>query len=212
MSRSVLPQLGMSLPPLNDDEAQLDRLEASWADFLYGLRVARALRDPARPRLALRGLIEIHEELEGLRLQHDGGDRSAIFYAVLLCARENVPMPYWLAEQVRRIGEALYVPGSPGAVQPNLHDLFGMERVLPSSGIRGYKARRDVRLQHELYFAAATIRRRRPGCSVDAAVRQACADLRFPYSIRKARMMFDAQAAIQRRAIGYGSGRVVHRT
>ena len=77
--------------PLNDIETALDSLEKSWADFLYGLRGhGRHIRAERRASLRARGLGKVHRILDSYMERFVGGDRLAIWTALILCIEENV--------------------------------------------------------------------------------------------------------------------------
>lgn len=183
--------------PLNETEVALDRLETSWADFVYGLRGhGRFIRAERRSGLKTRGLLRVHQELERHRGDLIGGNRTATLNALIYCAQENVPLPYWLGDELLDIWRT--VNNSPS----DLHELFGLAEKLPARGKKSRTLRRDMQLRGELWDCASELmaraRRATLHLSMDAAIMQARAKLKFPYSQRKSRQMFDEQERIQR--------------
>lgn len=180
--------------PLNEIEAKLDLLETSWADFLYGARVDRHIRAESRPALKFANLGKVHRVLDHHEQQLVGGNRTAIFTALIYCIQENVPMPYWLGDAILAINEKVRQDPS------NLHELFGLKSKLPATGKRAVTARRDVQLQGRLWVAVNKLMAKptEPKTSKESAIKQSREDLRIPYSQRKCREMFDAQELIQR--------------
>lgn len=218
--RIVLAPFGVDAGPMTEVEAALDDLEASWADFAYAIRpnsmarVVRRLGGPASIRMDSLG--QVHAVLEHYRGKLSSGDRSAIFDALTHCAEENVPMPYWVSAALIEIARELHHAPKLGAQPKSLHSLFGMDARFPTSATKAIKAKRDLQLRGQLWWTACTIMGDNPGISKDAAVKKACAELRFPYSHRKALQLFDLQNKIQRefldaRGEGRRSGRVTHR-
>jgi len=190
--------------PLNEIEARLEPLETSWVDFLYGARVDRHIRAESRPSLQFANLGKVHRILKHHEQELIGGNRTAIFTALIYCIRENVPLPYWLGDAILDVNEKVHQDPS------NLHNLFGLKSKLPATGKRAVTARRDVQLQGQLWVAVTKLiakKKMRP----EAAIKQAREDLNFPYSQRKSRDMFDAQELIQHAYIDAGKGKKTHR-
>lgn len=208
--------LGFDAGPMTAAESALDDLEASWADFAYAIRpgLARVVRRPGAPGIQMAPLGTVRNVLENYREKTAGGDRSAIFDALTHCAEENVPMPYWLSTAIIGIARELHQPAASRAKPRSLHTLFGMDARLPTSDTKALKARRDLQLRAQLWFATKRIQTA-DGCSVDAALKKARAELRFPYEQRKSRQMFDLQDRIQSDYIdgleGKKRGRITHR-
>lgn len=192
--------------PLNESEAALEPLEKSWVDFLYGVRQGnRYIRAERRSGMRGFGLGKVHRILDGYKQQLIGGNRIAIFTALIYCIRENVPVPYWLRDEILDIEEKVNREPS------NLHDLFGLESMIPARGKRARTTRRDVQLQQRLWGAASELMANGK-MSKDRAIKQAREDLKFPCSQRKSREMFDAQERIQRAYFDAGKGLKTSRT
>lgn len=216
--------------PLSDVERVLDGLEASWADFAYCLRTAHTITDDKGKRIGVAvdryqrraegtrlralSLDRVHALLEGARKKVAAGSRAAIFEAMLRCAEEGVPMPYWLADQLLDIGSRVRELKE-GGEPANLHDLFGMQEVLPSGSgrnkVRAIGARREIAWRKKLWVEVHKVRReamaatkmKKKGAAIrplskEAAIRRARERLKLPFEQRKARAMFDEQERIQR--------------
>jgi hypothetical protein len=188
---------------LNAVEASLVPLEPAWVDFVYGARsLCRYIRADRRPGMRGAGLAKVHARLEAKRERLTAGERHAAFEALVLCAQENVPLPYWLGDAILDIAAALRRPATDDEPAGNLHELFGMEPEFPAGGKKAATSRRDAQLRGRLWeeakrlLAAAAKAKKRP--SLDDAIRQARATLNFPYSQTKARAMFEEQERIQR--------------
>ncbi len=190
--------------PLNKIETALEPLEKSWVDFLYGVRVNRYIRAERRPSFRFSGYDKLHRILDHYEQQLKDGNRTAIFTALIYCVQENVPLPYWLGDEILDINKKVHQKPS------NLHELFGLGSKLPARGERATKARRDVQLRGKLWDAASELIAKSK-MSKDSAIKQAREQLDFPYKQRKSREMFDAQERIQSAYIDAGKGTTKHR-
>lgn len=218
MEKRVVVPLWGDAGPMTEMESALDDLEASWADFAYAIRpksMARIVRRPnTNPSIRCDSLLSVHNVLEHYREKLQAGDHSAIFDALTHCAAENVPMPYWVSSAIIEIARNLHGKPAPGEQPKSLHELFGMEVRFPTSQTKALKAKRDLHLRGQLWSTASLIKHEE-GISTDAAIKKARERLRFPYSQRKARQLFDLQEQIQRGYLDARSGntnrRKVHR-
>ena len=145
--------MGKLFAPMNKVEASLDSLEASWADFLYGVRTGRRrIRAEGRSGgMRSRGLATVRRELDYHRARFDAGNHYAAWLALLYCVEENVPVPYWLGNAILTIN--MTVQREPNS----LHDLFGMSKSLPANGKRARKSRNDVQWQGKLWGPAPRV-------------------------------------------------------
>ena len=65
-------------------------------------------------------MLEVHrEELEA-------GDKAALIAALGYICKENIPLPYWLADGIQAVRADL--TANP---ETSLHHAFGMERIYP---------------------------------------------------------------------------------
>jgi len=204
--------MGKLFAPMNKVEASLDSLEASWADFLYGVRTGRRrIRAEGRSGgMRSRGLATVRRELDYHRARFDAGNHYAAWLALLYCVEENVPVPYWLGNAILTIN--MTVQREPNS----LHDLFGMSKSLPANGKRARKSRNDVQWQGKLWSTAAWLiadaGRAGSKMDIDEAVRKARESLvGFPYEQTKATEMFNAQARIESEHNAAIHGRKKHR-
>lgn len=151
----------------NDDERDLDRLEPAWADAAHALRgELRYMRDtPGVERVNIRGLSEVHAELEGHRQRFEGGKQVPLLAALNTVLTEGLPAPYWLAAALRqRIGQVLGLHGT-------LQDAFGGEAELPTTPKRQAKARLDLKREWAIWKSVNAAKRE--GLSLSAAIQQA---------------------------------------
>jgi hypothetical protein len=192
--------------PLNEIETALEPLEKSWVDFLYGLRGhGRHIRAERRQEMRGAGLRTVHRILDGHRQQFVGGDRLAVWTALIYCINENVPLPYWLGDAILDIHKKVNREPS------NLHDLFGLKSKLPAQGKRATALRRDLQWRGELWSAASALMvKPKPAMSKDAAIKKVRDDLHVPYSQRKSREMFDEQERIQSAFFATWEGKKKH--
>ena len=85
------------VPEFNEMEQAIAELEEGWA------RAALALRTGSRfghkGEVLCRRIADVHHELEARRERYykDKGGAMELLHAVQCCARENLPMPLWLA-------------------------------------------------------------------------------------------------------------------
>jgi len=200
-AKRVMVPLWGDAGAMTEVESALDDLEPSWADFAYAIRpdsMARVVRRPGvSPSIRCASLDTVHSVLEHYRELLGRGERPAIFDALTYCAEENVPMPYWLGAELIAIATQLHQKPT-GKRPDSLHQLFGMEARFPTSQTKAVKAKRDLHLRGQLWHAASTLMAGDANLSKDAAIKQAREQLRFPYSQRKARDMFELQETIQR--------------
>lgn len=189
--------------PLTEIESAFESLETSWCDFLYGVRGARYVRSERRNSLRLSGFDKVHRMLDHYKQQFDEGDRSAIFKALVYSIQENVPLPYWLGDEILEISERVHRRPS------DLHKLFGLGAQLPTRGIKAQTLRQDARLQKELWFAASKLLAD-SDVSVDDAIKQVREQLDFPYKQRKSLNMYNTQERIQSGHLDAWKGRKKH--
>ena len=190
---------------MTEIERELDNMEASWADFAYAInpmsegRIQR--RYGAEGPCSERGqsLPAVHGHLEVRRKDFEAGDRSALFYALLFCAAENVPLPYWIGNELLTIEKRLHADPEPGAAPCDLHDEFGFSKTLPTTGTRAVSNRRKANWAVKIWGCARRIMADRGITSVDAAVRLALKELDAPYAVRKATEMFNEVERRQKR-------------
>ena len=189
MKRTVtLPELFAKLrPTFTAEEERLARVEQSWADFAARARTGKGGR-------RVRTLLRVHALLELHRETLDGGDKSALLWALRECCEENVPLPYWAAAGILDI--LALVQRAP----VSLPNAFGLnKRKLRPSGKRAQADRNDLRDQGLLYIAA------RPlvagGLSRDAALKQVLSgpEHHFPFKLRKAVELYERQDRFQQR-------------
>lgn len=181
-----------SMFTLSEDEQQLANLEQSWADCAHGFFGDRFMRKEKSFSIKCLSLPVIHSELENVhRKNFMAGDPSALLWALRLCLRENLPVPYWCADEIlKRIEKVATEPCS-------LHDLFGLSRRLPANG----KKAKNIRVREEqaliLYVRVWEMKATDNDISKEAAI-QAVRKKYLPFiSQRTARTLFDQKEAEQ---------------
>lgn len=180
---------------MTEIEKELDNIETSWADFAYAInpdgegRIVR--RDGRTSNLRCQSLVAVHGHLEVRRKDFEQGDRSALFYGLLYCAEENVPLPYWIGNELLAIGQRLHADPDKGTAPSDLHHEFGFDKELPVSGARATINRRKKVWANKIWFKARRVMADRGVTSVDGAVKLAIRELGAPYSVRAATQMFN---------------------
>jgi len=225
-------QPDFNLHPLNEVELTLEPLEKSWVDFLYGARgCGRYIRAEGRPGMRCYGLEKLHRLLNEHKQQVAEGNRAAIFHALARCAEENVPLPYWLADEIIAMSHEVARVVGDGEPPRNLHELFGLECNFPADGKKAITKRRDAQLRKQLWLKVHELMRakaqdlmqtnlgftreqaieRARSVGHDGFIKEARKLLAFPYSQRKSRDMFDEQERVQSRYLNASKGRAVPR-
>lgn len=198
--------------PMTESERELERVQGSWADFAYGARPGtpcRMVRSPMRAGVRCDSLLTVGELLNLWHRKLQEGDRSAIWNALETCAGENVPLPYWLGDEVLRIGHLLRKPPEAGEAPGDLHSLFGMDEPFPTSKKRGTAARRNFHIGQKLFLMAARFRDK--GQPEGKAIAAAQKELKFELSASKARRLYLAVSHRQEEALSVMRRNVSHR-
>lgn len=187
------PGLMNALAPMDEREANLARLEQSWADFMRHARTGANIRTgKTSASIGVIGLLALREELEKTRERVNRRDGAAAWQALLLCARHNVPMPYWLADAVVGMDARMR------EVPTSLHTLMGLNADFPVGKKHAIKARARAAWQRELWKKVKELQAELPELKDTPAVdmvRRALPD--FPYGRTEAIGMFKAQAEKQ---------------
>ena len=141
------------VPEFDDAERALSTFELSWAEYQRGLRTgvrARVSPDGEKVSVNVGGLARVHALLEEHRKEFEAGDKAALIAALQIVCKENVPLPYWLADGIRCALSVLHE--NPDT---SLHHVFGMEKIYPypttQNRKRSRKARADMKTKLELY-------------------------------------------------------------
>lgn len=147
MSTSNIPEdlLSFLAPKLNDDEKEWASLEPAWADFLHATRTGHRAR---LDRASLRGQSfgQVHQKLEVHRLHFEKGEQYHLFVALCTCARERVPMPYWVADALLVLSDSLH------SKSISLHRLFGAHKHFPETPAKRAKNKKRQQLETDLYI------------------------------------------------------------
>lgn len=180
---------------MTDIEKELDNIETSWADFAHAInpngsaRVVR--RDGKNSNIRPQSLVAVHEHLEVRRKDFEQGDRAALFYALMYCAEENVPLPYWIGNELLNISSRLHAEPVKGTPPCDLHREFGFDKALPTTGTKAISNRRKQQWAAKIWFTARKIMVYQGITSIDAAVKLAIKQLDAPYAVRAATAMFN---------------------
>ena len=143
-----------AVAPLDADEQKLATVEQFWADCANFFRTGTRLQRGGRDRLRCMSLADVHHVLEGYRAKHEAGSGLALLNAIKHCADENLPMPYWLADEFRAVHARLHAePGS-------LHSLLGLDEVLPANGKKAATRRTQNQLAIQLYGEVSLLAQR----------------------------------------------------
>lgn len=190
-------------PRPNDHEVELDRIEAAWADFVYAARTGDMhIRDgTADQKVDLRGLVGLHQQFEVFRARHEAGEAGALFEALGLACAVPVPMPYWLANELRaRFTRVWNEPIT-------LHDAMGLQVLLPAGGKKATSARKELLARKRLWRLVTELMRPArlpdgtaapPACaSLDAAIKRLQAEKKLHVGATKAKALFEEQERIQ---------------
>lgn len=180
---------------MTDIEKELDNIEASWADFAHAInprssgRVTRRVEGSSS--LRCQSLVAVHGHLEVRRKDFENGDRSALFYALMYCAEENVPLPYWVGNELLNIGSRLHAQPAIDTPPCDLHREFGFDKTFPTAGTKAISNRRKKYWANKIWDTARKIMVDQGISSVDAAVKQALRELDAPFAVRAATDMFN---------------------
>lgn len=176
----------------------------AWTDFLAFIDTGGNVQQrPGGEHGDMLAPAEVAEVFADLQQRYDAGDRAALWAGIQAAARYNVPMPYWLADALLLLDNALH-----NTVQ-SAHTLLGLDDALPV-GRKGRQHDRAVRIklrqQRALWAEVTRLRaeahavgRRLPDT---AAIGAAMKALRLHMSYGKARAMFKAQEKVQRAEAG----------
>ncbi|MDE2174170.1 MAG: hypothetical protein KGJ54_02625 [Betaproteobacteria bacterium] len=180
---------------LTPDEAELDRVEPSWAKFAVFLRTG--FRFGAEDgNLKVRSLVAVRRLLDVYRKRSEEGNTLALLYAVKVCGEEGLPLPEWLAqafsEQLTKFGDG------------DAHSLDEMfcSPNLPTRGKKARTARRDWKIGVEMWVGLIDIQRAEPGLSFDAALTKLLAQGRYGVAKGKARRLILKVEANQNELLG----------
>lgn len=180
----------------------------AWEDFeaflATGVNVQR--RPGIVERCDVLSPAEALEVFARLEARFVKGERGALWDGIRAACMYNVPLPYWLADELLRVDSAL------ANTEQTAHQLLGLEAALPTTAKRSAAARRQLRAARELWFLVKRLQRQAPGLSDTAAVQQARGQLGTPYSQRLCFTLFKEQDARQRAAAEpYQAVKRVHR-
>lgn len=173
----------------DEKEKELAKLDPAWANVVLYFRTGRHFGHNAGETRA-RGLVKIHAEIEIYRARFDSGDTLSLLYAIAVCARENLPLPSWLAKGYCEHLDSFLKPGG----KTSLDEVFRND-VLPSNpkkrDARAARARLDWELGGQIYDAIWQIAINDEAItSLDAAVTAALKSAHYGVGKTKAKELF----------------------
>jgi hypothetical protein len=174
-------------------EEEVDRVEESWADCAAGFRAGLKAVNSRRTRMEgrdiplRRSLLEVHEMLEKHRRDlASGRNEAGLFDVMLLCAEENLPLPYWAADALFDIeSDLMEIP------MYSLHEAFGLNERYPLTEKKAIKAQRNRWIARQFYNLVRSHPQR--WISLDAAIRDVLnenPEIACVFSVRKATDVF----------------------
>ena len=147
-------------------EAELDRVEPTWAKFAVFVRTGFRF-GAGDGRLKARSLVAVRQRLDVYRQRAESGNTLALLYAVQECADEGLPLPEWLAE---KFSAQLALFSEPKGA-PSLDDVYCSPN-LPTRGSAARTARRDWRIGVQLWLDLTEIQRAEPSLSFHTALKK----------------------------------------
>lgn len=186
----------LGAPDFNEAERELDLLEASWADFVHGCRTGMlCMRDGTALEKFAGDLTQIRLQFDAYRQRFNDGDATALLEALQLACNAPVPLPYWLALELRaRTRRVWNEPIS-------LHEAFGLDLALPARGKKAVAARRRISQRKRIYWMVTRMMRDKE-VSLDAALRRVLEAGGLHIGLTTARRLFIEQDRIQRVHLG----------
>ena len=144
--------------------------------------------------------VEVRKHFDVYRTRFESGDDpTALLHALKFAFAQAVPVPYWVAVEVReRINLTLDMKTD---APLSLHDAFDLGEAVPLSPKRYAQARHYLRVLPRIY-AGVTRLMHETDCSLDAALRRVLRENRVGIGLTKARQLFEEQDRIQRQHLG----------
>ncbi|MBL8376994.1 MAG: hypothetical protein JNM79_03935 [Burkholderiales bacterium] len=184
-------------PTLTDDERELARLETSWGDFSYSLRTGHRInRENARRfKILGGGLSYVHQQFEVFRERIERGESGALVAALDYACEQGVPLPYWLAREIRnRLGQVF-------ETETSMHVAFDLSSILPERGKKARNARQKLKARLRLWVAVHEVKRNKKK-SLHVALQEVLREQPFPFGMTEARRLFNEQERVQRLHLG----------
>ena len=175
------------VPEFDEMEKAIAELDDGWA------RAALALRTGSRfghkREILCRGIADVHHELEARRERYYKGGAMELLHAMQCCARENVPMPLWLALAFDDTFTNFLQRGT------TLDSAFS-STTLPTTAKKAGTARRDWQRGAPIWREVRQIANQHAG--LDSALREVLARGTFKgIGVTKARELVEAIDALQ---------------
>lgn len=177
-------------------EAELDRVEPSWAKFAVFLRTGfrfGAKDGQHKPRT----LLAVRQRLDVYRQRAESGNTLALLHAVQECADEGLPLPEWLAEKFSAQLALFLKPGGASS----LDDVYCSPN-LPTRGNAAKTARRDWRIGVQLWLDLTDIQRAEPSLSFHAALKKLLLSGRYGVGKTKASRLIETVKKNQNELLG----------
>lgn len=170
----------------NDEERELARLEPAWAKAALYFRTGEHCGHGPTERRC-QPLQRIYEKLEVFHGRFKEGDTMALLQAVGMCAKENLPLPTWLALAYQKALQEFLNVGGP----PSLDDVFKSPVLPTDTPMKADIARRDWQHGGELWHDLWELVMKDPSLtSFDAALTALLATGKYSVGKTKAKQLF----------------------
>ena len=96
---NIATEKNREIDPFNDDEKYLHRLDPAWGNAALYFRTGQHFGHGEHEERC-QSLQSIYEQLESRRKRYEKnvtGESMELLHAIALCAKENLPLPTWLA-------------------------------------------------------------------------------------------------------------------
>lgn len=152
-------------PQFNELEASYRELDDGWARSMLGMRTG--MRFGHHGELLMMSHTDVYGQLEARRERYYKGSNMELLHAVQYCAKENVPMPMWLAIAFDDVFSQFLNSGT------KLDDAFSSP-MLPTTEKRARAVRRDWEKGGRLWGAVCEIASQHTGLdgAMKAVLRQ----------------------------------------
>jgi hypothetical protein len=174
-------------------------LERSWADCARGLTTGHPRHAP-RPNgtyvMSALSLDAAATELTAFHVEYESGYQPAALWALRLCLEHNLPVPWWASEAIQarlqRLTDAEADPVS-------LHNLFGLDALLPTTGVRAKSKRRDWVWAIKIYMSAQEKLSGKKRMTKEKAIAIAAEEISLPFERTTALRLYEMAEKAQRK-------------
>lgn len=201
MSQARVPFLGEK-PDFNELEQELARCEQSWCDFAYSLRRMHRIQcgdSGVVESLRCMSFVDVKEQFDAYKKRLEEGDPSALVGALNYACEEGVPLPYWLASEIRTRLKRVF------DTYETLGEAFGLAALLPEKGKKARNARRYFQLRKHLWVDVRLAMKGK-SLSLTKALRAAIKSGKYPFGESTARKLYNTQERIQKSSLPRSQG------